>query len=184
MRTEVVEVTRTIAAPSDTIYNIIADYRNRPSRTLPTRYFSGFVVEEGGFGEGTRIRYMLNAYGTSRFYQAVVEEPEPGRRLIEIDLVSGAYKTYTVDDRGLGGADVTLRMRVSSEPGWSGAIERLLIKRLLRKIFSEELTLLARSARRPAIQAPSISSAAFSLPAGSVHAWLDQGTRARLVEAP
>jgi hypothetical protein len=184
MRTETFEVTRMIAAPASVVYNFLADYRNGHSRILPRKYFSDVVVEEGGIGEGTRIRYALKAYGARRVFQAVVEEQEPGRRLLEIDLVSGAYKTFTVEDRGIAGCEVTIRTRVPAANGFAAAIDSFLIKRLLQNVFSEQLRLLSRAVRFPAITvSPVRYEDVRSAPVAAPHPWLAEEPNRQFAEA-
>src|SRR5262245_56834492 len=52
-------------APAEQVYNIIADYRNGHPHLLP-KQFSNLLVEEGGYGAGTRIRFQMTAFGQTR----------------------------------------------------------------------------------------------------------------------
>jgi len=44
------------------------------------------VVEEGGIGAGTVIRFQMRILGRLRTFHAAITEPEPGGVLVETDL--------------------------------------------------------------------------------------------------
>jgi len=144
---------RSIAAPADRVYRLIADYREHHPRFLPPA-FSDVRVEQGGVGAGTVISFRLSVGGRSRRYRAVVAEPQPGRVLTEADSATGSVTTFTVMPEG----DAS---RVRIETTWPGAtgvqgfFERLLAPRLLGKLYADELERLDRYAR-----AQSMASAA------------------------
>jgi len=129
-------------------YGLIADYRHGHPRILPPRYFSGLVVEAGGVGAGTRVRFDMHAFGNHQTLHADITEPEPGRKLVETVVESGAVTTFTVEPLA-GGAQsrVTIRTEYARE-GISGWIEALFAPRLLKTIYLEQLELLSRAGSR------------------------------------
>lgn len=136
---------RTISAPPDVVYRIIADYDMHHPHILPPS-ITDLVVEEGGVGEGTIIRFKVTMGGrTQRFRQRIVE-PEPGRVLQEIDLDGEQVTTFTVEptDRG---CTVTISTTWPAR-GIRGLVERLVAPRFLRTQYDEELALLDGYARK------------------------------------
>ena len=141
-------VSARIDAPAGEIYALIADYRNGHPRILPEQ-FSGLVVEAGGIGAGTSIRFQMKVLGRRGTYRALVTEPEPGRVLSESYLGENApVTTFTVDPAAGGrSADVTISTELAVRAGIPGRVERFLTTRLLRPIYVRELELLAAWAR-------------------------------------
>ena len=135
----------TVEAPADTVYRYIADMRKHHPRFLPPAY-SDFRVESGGVGAGTILRYKLTAGGRTREYRTKIAEPEPGRVLTESDTGSGAVTTFTVSPQGAASL-----LQISS--AWDGAggigglLERMFAPRVLRAIYTDELTRLDAYAR-------------------------------------
>lgn len=144
MPTVTASAERDIAAPADRVYRIIADYRNHHPHILPPA-ITNLIVEEGGIGAGTVIRFKVTTAGRTEDYHQRVEEPEPGRVLVERDLDRDTATTFTVTPAGAGA-------HVRIETTWTvsgirGAIERLVAPRLLRRIYTDELDRLERYAR-------------------------------------
>jgi hypothetical protein len=142
-----VEASAHIDAPPARVYGIIADYRVGHPGILP-KPFKNFVVEKGGIGAGTIIRFEVHAFGAVTRCRAIVTEPEPGRVLVETNVEpTESPTTFTVLPGANGGSDVTfLTEATTSRDGLAGVIERFLSKRFLRKLYTEELRLLARRA--------------------------------------
>jgi uncharacterized protein YndB with AHSA1/START domain len=140
-----VSAERTIAAPAEVVYRCIADYRQHHPRILPPA-FSDFVVEEGGAGAGTVIRFRVRAGGRTRAFHQRVEEPEPGRVLIERGIDSGESTTCTVTPEG-SGCRVRIDTSFPASAGLRGFVERLLAPRILRPIYQDELDRLERYAQ-------------------------------------
>lgn len=138
-------VTRLIAAPPAQVYEILADYQRGHPSILPPRYFSEFRVEEGGRGAGTRIAFTVRSFGTTRRLCAIVAEPEPGRRLVETDVDSGAATSFLVEPARDGASRVTIATRYR-KPGPAGWVERWLAPGFLRRLYQAELALLAERA--------------------------------------
>jgi polyketide cyclase/dehydrase/lipid transport protein len=137
-----------IDAPADRVYAIIADYRNGHPHILP-KQFRNLTVEQGGIGAGTIIRFEVRVFGQTQRFRAKVSEPEPGRVLVEENLEPVPSKTtFTVVKSPSGsGTRVTFVTETTSRGGLLGAVERFLSKRVMRKMYAEELSLLALRAR-------------------------------------
>ena len=142
-----VEASAHIDAPPERVYGIIADYRVGHPSILP-KAFKNFVVEKGGTGAGTIIRFEVHAFGTVTRFRAIVTEPEPGRVLVETNVEpTESPTTFTVAPGVNGGSDVTFLTEAKSRDGVAGVMERFLSKRFLKKIYAEELRLLSERAR-------------------------------------
>jgi hypothetical protein len=129
---------------------LLANYRDGHPRILP-RQFSDLVVEQGGIGAGTVIRFQMRVFGKKQTFRASVTEPEAGRVLVESYLDSnGAVTTFTVDP-GTAPADsrVTISTELPVRSGFPGWIERKFSTLLLRQIYFKELENLARVATGP-----------------------------------
>jgi hypothetical protein len=140
----VVEVSRMLDAPAPAVYATLADYRERHPRILP-RAFRNLVVERGGTGEGTIIRFEMKLGGT-HYARAQILEPEPGRVLAEQILDErGTLTTFTVDPVGEQ-CNVTIRTEWNAT-GLRGRIEQWLAPRTLESVYREQLANLERVAR-------------------------------------
>jgi hypothetical protein len=142
--TILVSSAREIAAPPGVVYDIIADYLRHHPHILPGA-ISGLVVEEGGIGGGTVIRFDTTLAGRTRSFHQRVEEPHLGKILREVDIDGEGATTFTVTPRGDGshvqiGTTVPLR-------GARGLIERLVVPRMLRPVLQDELERLDAYAR-------------------------------------
>lgn len=139
-----VESTARIDAPAERVYAIVADYRDGHPRILPQHYFRNLRVEQGGVGAGTVIRFEVCVFGTTRTARAVIAEPSPGRVLVETDIDRNLVTTFTVAPLADGsGCVVTISTELPVRKGVRGLVERQLTTRLLRKVYAEELALLA-----------------------------------------
>lgn len=78
----VVTASALIPARRERVYNILANYREGHPRILP-KQFSNLVVEQGGLGAGTVIRFQMSVFGRKQTFRAEISEPEPGRVLVE-----------------------------------------------------------------------------------------------------
>jgi len=139
-----------IPARREQVYALIANYRDGHPRILP-KQISGLVVEQGGIGAGTVIRFQMSVFGKKQTIRAAVTEPEPGRVLVEADLdTNGAVTTYTVD-QGPAPADsrVTISTELKVRSGFLGTLEKSLSTLLLRPMYLQELENLARVATGP-----------------------------------
>ena len=138
-----------IPARRERVYSLLANYNDGHPRILP-RQFSNLVVEQGGIGAGTVIRFEMSFFGKKQPFRATVTEPEPGRVLAESYLESGAITTFTIEP---GSAPADSRVTISTElpvrAGLPGKIERALSTLMLRPIYKKELENLARVATGP-----------------------------------
>ncbi len=134
-----------VSAPAATVYGLIADYRVGHPSILPPQYFRDLVVEEGGQGAGTVIRYTMLPYGAKEPARARVTEPEPGRILVETDERTGAMTRFIVEPLAGGKTRVTFETRYPAR-GLRGWIEFFLVPRYLSKVYAAELALLTRRA--------------------------------------
>jgi hypothetical protein len=140
-----------VSAPAPTVFGYIADMRQHHPHFLPAA-FSDFEVESGGVGAGTVTRFKVTAGGRTREYHMRVDEPEPGRVLTETDSGSTMVTTFTVDPEGE-------RSRVTISTTWEGAggiggfFERTFAPRVMKGIYTEQLTSLDRYAQQQAAAA-------------------------------
>ena len=141
----VVSAEGTVEAPADTVYRYIADMREHHPRFLPPA-FSDFRVESGGVGAGTITRYKLTAGGRTREYRTKIAEPDPGRVLTESDTGSSAVTTFTVSPQGTASL-VQISTAWDGAGGIGGLFERMFAPRVLRAIFTDELSRLDAYAR-------------------------------------
>lgn len=133
-----------IPATPEAVYAVIADYRVAHKVVLPKPYFVDMRVEQGGIGAGTIAIADVNVMGVKRTYRLVVTEPQPGRVIEEVDEVAGVRTWFTFDP--VDGGTQT-RLTISSDtkpsPGFRGFMERLLNPPITRRIYREELALVA-----------------------------------------
>lgn len=146
----IVSASALIPARRERVYSLIANYRDGHPRILP-KQFTNLVVEQGGVGAGTVIRFQMNLMGRKQTFRAAITEPEPGRVLVERYLdPNDAVTTFTMDP-GTAPADckVTISTELAVRSGILGSIERTLSTLLLRPIYVKELENLARVATGP-----------------------------------
>jgi len=139
----IVEASAEIEAPAERVYGIVADYREGHPRIIPKSFFDGIEVEEGGYGAGTRIRVGVHLAGRKTSFRADVTEPEPGRVVMETDVTGGPVTTFTVDPLGPARCRITISTRLQRRGRPVGLIERWISIRFLRRVYAEELKLLA-----------------------------------------
>jgi len=129
-----------IDAPADLVLEIIRDFDGHHRHILPPA-FSDFLVEQGGVGAGTVTSFTTTLGGRSVRGRTYVSEPEPGlvRETVEgRDMIT----LFTVAPDGPGS-------RVEIATSWTpdGLAERLVAPTLLRRVYRQELGLLASYAR-------------------------------------
>jgi len=143
-RTYEVSMTRRIAAPADRVYAVFADYREAHPRILPPSFFVGLTVEEGGYGAGTVLVVTGRFAGRVRSMRGVVTEPEPGRLLVETYPEDRTVTSFrVVGEPGGDASSVTISSVFPLRRGPAGWIERAVVRRLLRRVYAEELDLVA-----------------------------------------
>ena len=140
-----------VEAPAEVVYAILADYKAGHPHILPREYFTFLAVEQGGYGDGTVIRFGMRAFGKTREARAVVTEPEPGRVLVETALDEGGpVTTFVVEPEGRH-SRVTFKTELSAPAGPVGAISRYMAERFLKRVYTAELEQLNDFARRRSI---------------------------------
>lgn len=148
--THLISASALIPARRERVYGLLANYREGHPRILPAQV-SGLVVEQGGVGAGTVIRFQMSMLGKKQTFRAAITEPEPGRVLVETFLEpAGAVTTFTVDP-GSAPADcrVTISTEIPTRPGFMGVVEKIFSGLLLRPIYNKELANLAHVATGP-----------------------------------
>ena len=143
-RTFEVAVTRRIDAPVEAVYAVFADYREAHPRILPPSFFVGMTVEQGGYGAGTMINVKGRFAGRTRVIRGIVTEPEPGRLLVESypaeRMVTSFHMVPELDAQA---SMVTLSTVMPRRWGPVGWIEESIVRRLLNRVYAEELDLVA-----------------------------------------
>ena len=111
--------------------------------------FQNLVVEEGGTGEGTTIRFDMRVLGTLRHSRARIAEPSPGRVLTEQDVDTGTLTTFLVKPAGDGRVcDVTITTELKLPDGPLAGIQGRVATWFLRRVYADELGLLDAEAKR------------------------------------
>jgi len=142
-RTFEISATRRIEAPAAAVYEVFADYREAHPKILPPSFFTGLTVEEGGHGAGTVLVVTGKFAGRTRALRGIVTEPEPGRRLVETYPDDRTVTTFVVDPARGDACLVTIASVFPARWGPIGWIERAVIRRLLRRVYAEELDLVS-----------------------------------------
>lgn len=143
-RTFEVSATRRIAASTEAVYGVFADYREAHPRILPPSFFVGLTVEQGGYGAGTIINVAGRFAGRIRVIRGIVTEPEAGRLLVESYPAERMVTSFRVDPEPNGKASlVTISTVMPRRWGPVGWMEERIVHRLLNRVFAEELDLLA-----------------------------------------
>ncbi len=140
----VAEETRTIGVPAVVVYEILADYHSGHPSILPAA-FTDLVVDAGGRGRGTRIHFDATMMGRRDRLSAEIDEPEPGRVLVERYPDRGMVTKFMVDPVA-DGCRVTIRTEIAAS-GIRRFLQRLIVPPMLRRVFREELANLERVAR-------------------------------------
>ncbi len=154
MGTMSVEQSRIIDATPEAVYAIVSDYRVGHPAILPKPYFTELTVEQGGQGTGTVLRTRMKVYGRVFVYHQKVTEPEPGRILLETDLITGQTTTFTVEPLDGGKRTrVTIASIFPLTPGIVGMVERLMQPSIVKRIYQQELDNLAEYARSQSVAA-------------------------------
>jgi hypothetical protein len=145
MKTQIVSASKIIDVPADELYRIIADYQSGHPSILPKSYFPSLEVEEGGYGEGTIIRFQMRILGQTQNFRALITEPDPGCTLLETDLDSKTSTSFTVWSLG---NDTKARVTIMTVLKDRGLVEGFLAKMLLTTVYRQELELLTNVARK------------------------------------
>jgi uncharacterized protein YndB with AHSA1/START domain len=89
--------TKVIEAPPEKVYRLLANFNESHPAILPPHVFFDLVVEQGGIGAGTVVRVNITATGATHKLHVSVNEPEPGRIMVERDPETGLTTTFTVE---------------------------------------------------------------------------------------
>jgi len=145
-----VKATAILNARAEDVYVSIADYRHGHPNIIPAA-FSDLQVEQGGYGEGTIIRFKTKVLGVEQAFYQRVSEPEPGRVIVEqdIDSAQNFITTFVVnpvedDQKSL----VEISTTLNTSPGLTGIIERIVILMINPRLYRKELQLLEAFAQR------------------------------------
>jgi hypothetical protein len=135
-----------IPSPPQTVYNIIADYREGHPKILPDPPFVSLDIDKGGFGNGTVLRVKMKVFGKLQEFKTVVTEPEPGHILVETND-TGYITTFTVDPRENGKqCFVTFTTEISKNSGVAKKIEFFFSRMFLPLVYKKELENLSQAA--------------------------------------
>lgn len=156
MSTIHVEFSQVIDATPEEIHAVVADYRVGHPAILPKPYFSDLTIEQGGFGAGTVIRFYVQVMGRKYPYHQRVTEPVPGRKIVETDIETGQFSSFTFEPVNARQTRVTIQIDTPASPGLMGVLERLTQAAFSRRLLNIELQQLAnyvKSQRTAAVPA-------------------------------
>ena len=140
---------RVVRAPVDRVRSALADYEGVRPRVLPEQ-FSGYRVESGGQGAGTRVAWRFAATSKRVRDQLVeVSQPDPDT-LVETDTRSSMVTTWTLHPADAGLTTVRVRTTWDGAGGIGGFFERTFAPRVMRRMYAEELAKLDAYAREQA----------------------------------
>ncbi|MQY12556.1 hypothetical protein SRB5_26910 [Streptomyces sp. RB5] len=133
---------RVISAKPEDVFDALADYAGARQRVLPANY-SAFEIREGGDGEGSLVRWKLQAT-KKRVRDCLVEVTEPtDGELVEKDRNSSMVTKWTVTPAGEGRARVVVTSTWTGAGGIGGFFERTFAPKGLARIYDELLANLA-----------------------------------------
>ena len=134
---------RVVRAPVDRVRSALADYEGVRPRVLPEQ-FSGYRVESGGQGAGTRVAWRFAATSKRVRDQLVeVSQPDPDT-LVETDTRSSMVTTWTLHPADAGLTTVQVRTTWSGAGGIGGFFERTFAPKGLRRVYEDLLGRLDR----------------------------------------
>lgn len=129
---------RVVRAPVDRVRSALADYEGVRPRVLPEQ-FSGYRVESGGQGAGTRVAWRFAAT-SKRVRDQLVEvgQPDPDT-LVETDTRSSMVTTWTLHPADAGLTTVRVRTTWNGAGGIGGFFERTFAPKGLRRVYDSVL---------------------------------------------
>jgi hypothetical protein len=134
---------RVVRAPVDRVRSALADYEGTRPRVLPEQ-FSGYRVESGGQGAGTRVAWRFAATSKRVRDQLVeVSQPDPDT-LVETDTRSSMVTTWTLHPADAGLTTVRVRTTWNGAGGIGGFFERTFAPKGLRRVYEDLLGRLDR----------------------------------------
>ena len=126
-----------ISAPTDAVYDVLRDYEVGHPAILPPEHFSRFEIEHGGRGEGTIVRFAFTVLGATSLHRIIIREPEPGRRLVEMNPRDGTCTTFLLHAASTGETRLTIRTDFR-RPGITGWLMRAIVPSTLRRVYAKE----------------------------------------------
>ena len=145
-----VKASAVLHARSEDVYATIADYHKGHPGILPDS-FSDLRVEEGGYGEGTVIRFKMKVLGVEQAFHQRISEPEPGHILVEQDVNSAQNVVTTFVVTPLENDQKTrveISTKMNASPGLAGVIERIVVPIINPRLYQKELKLLEAVAQK------------------------------------
>ena len=137
------KASREMPVPAHIVYGVIADYHKGHPAILPKPPFIDLVVEQGGTGAGTVIRMRMKMLGKESVLRAAVNEPEPGRVLLEKALDQDLQTRFIVEPVVVQGSgderSRTTFHTIINAPGIAGLIQKWIVPRLLLPAYHQEL---------------------------------------------
>ena len=143
MRTITVEASRVIPANVETVHAVITDYHKGHPAILPKPAFKEMKVLDGGYGAGTRLHVHVRLWGQSYYYNQIVEEPVPGRVIVERELDTGQITTFTLEPLSDNSTQITITSVNPLSKGFKGFLERISQPSIIGGLFKTELENLA-----------------------------------------
>ena len=129
---------RVVRAPAERVRAALADYANTRPRILPEQ-FSGYRLESGGQGAGTRVQWRFAAT-SKRVRDQLVDVTEPAAgTLVESDANSSMVTTWTVSLADAGSSTVRVRTTWNGAGGIGGFFERTFAPKGLRRVYDSML---------------------------------------------
>jgi hypothetical protein len=148
MNTIQADASLVIDARPEELYAIVSDYRVGHQAIVPRPPFTELTVEEGGQGAGTLVMTRAKIFGQLVSYHQRVTEPEPGRKIVETDIDTGQFSSFTFEPLNDGEQTrVTIAVSYPVSPGIKGVLERLMNPPISRRMFKQELQNLAEYAQ-------------------------------------
>ncbi|GAB2793193.1 SRPBCC family protein [Streptomyces chlorus] len=133
---------RIVAADAETVFDALADYRDTRGKLLPEQY-SEYEVREGGDGEGSLVRWKLQAT-SKRVRDCLMEVTEPNDgELVEKDRNSSMVTTWRVTPAGEGRSRVVVTTTWTGAGGIGGFFEKTFAPKGLARIHDALLARLA-----------------------------------------
>jgi hypothetical protein len=131
-----VEESKLIGGEPSKVYRIIADPKHH-AKILPAQYLD-YKAESDDI-----VSFGLVFAGKRQDMRARIEQTEPNRVFKEYGLDAPIVTEFVLDEQP-DGTLVTIRTVYECKRGIQGWIERLFVPGMLRRLFDEELTKLAR----------------------------------------
>ncbi|KQU07573.1 polyketide cyclase [Rhodococcus sp. Leaf7] len=132
---------RTFEAAPDKVLAALSDYETVRPRILPENY-RDFAVVEGGQGDGTVVRWVLQAT-EKRSRDVLATVSVAGSTITETDANSSMITTYAVSPSGAG-SQVTTTTEWTGAGGIGGFFEKTFAPLGLKKIQASLLENLSR----------------------------------------